>query len=1132
MIEPKWRRTTLGVAISGLVFFFGLAILVAIVMWDSSCLATANTELDMAAEHAGQAVAVRAGLSQNGQLFSRTVSANELQPIHHALAAASDQLSQTLRPFAAFLPLTPAYEDVFTSFTELRATLEAPPGQLAPNPNQLVSQVEGAQALFQQYYSNALHQALNILLVFAMIGIAGCVGGAWLLVLRHQRLQHATKAQHIMTNIGQAIAQADSLEELLALIHSELQTLFDARNFFVALYDSTSGHYSFPYYVDEQDTDFAPQPLKQSRTDYVRETGQPLLCNRNQRAGFEIRPGIVAIGPESPSWMGVPLRTTRGLTGVVCVQSYSLQTRYTPDNLALLDLVANSIALAIERKQSEDALRRSEQNYRSFVEQSEDGIWCIACDPPVPTTLPVEQQIKLALESGWVVDCNNSYAWRFGYSNAASLIGQPATVIYPPENLRAHKQIRAFITSGYRLYEYEITIQRSHYGEILTQNNVVGLVDDGKLSIIWGIQRDITDQRINQRALAESERMYSTLVRNLPGVVFRCGSDENLTLEYISEAAYEVTGYPGTEMIDEKVRSFNSLVDPRYLAQRKERMWQAIHNRQPYEIIYPIICAGGERKWLREFGRAEYDAQGDFLSLEGVIFDISDQKHAEEDQQLLATAVEHAAEAVMITDPDGFIQYVNPAFERVTQYSRVEVIGKSSRLLNSGKHDNEYFRQMWMTIIDGRVWHGRLISRRMDSTLLEEEAAISPVFDASGKIINYVAVKRDVTRESELQARIQQAQKMESLAVLAGGIAHDFNNLLMGILGNASLAMLEVPSNSIIAPYIRDIETAGQRAAELSQQMLAYSGKGHFTMQVMDISQLVKEMAHLLEVAIPKDIELQYNLTTNLPPVEGDATQLRQVVMNLITNARDAVGNRPGRITLRTGVLQCDSDYLASLYPYTTLASGAYCFLEVVDNGCGMDRETQQRIFDPFFSTKATGHGLGLAAVLGIVRGHHGALRVYSEPGAGTTFRVYIPVTTPGLRQAEALTSTADEWRGEGTILVVDDESTVRLVADRILRRYGFTVLTADNGRTAVDLFTEHADEISAVLLDLTMPQLSGEEACREILAVRSDAKVILSSGFTESETVEAFQDLKLAGFIQKPYRAQDLVSKLRQVLG
>jgi signal transduction histidine kinase len=396
------------------------------------------------------------------------------------------------------------------------------------------------------------------------------------------------------------------------------------------------------------------------------------------------------------------------------------------------------------------------------------------------------------------------------------------------------------------------------------------------------------------------------------------------------------------------------------------------------------------------------------------------------------------------------------------------------------------------------------------------------------------AIQRRANEQERLslESQVQQTQKLESLGILAGGIAHDFNNLLLGILGNADLALMELRSESPARQHIEDAVKASQRAAELCSQMLAYSGRGTFVLKPLDLSVLVEEMAHLLEVSISKKVALRFNFAPRIPPVEADPTQLRQVVMNLIINASDAIGDHVGQITITTGALYMNRIALDMLFVGSELAMGTYTFLEVADTGCGMDRTTLERIFDPFFTTKFTGRGLGLAAVHGIVRSHHGAIDIDSRVGSGTKFRILLPVTSLPIAEVPSASFKRTERKGSGTILVVDDEEIITDIATKILSQAGFRVLTASDGRKGVEVFCQHSEEIDAVILDLTMPEMSGEEAYGEMILVRGDVKVVLSSGYSESEASTRFAGKNLAGFIQKPYRPNVLIEKLNEILG
>ncbi len=363
------------------------------------------------------------------------------------------------------------------------------------------------------------------------------------------------------------------------------------------------------------------------------------------------------------------------------------------------------------------------------------------------------------------------------------------------------------------------------------------------------------------------------------------------------------------------------------------------------------------------------------------------------------------------------------------------------------------------------------------------------------------------------EAGARHVQKLESIGVLAGGIAHDFNNLLHVVLGNADLARLQLDAAAPAREYLDEVIRATQRAGELTQQLLAYSGRGAIEIRHLNLSDEVREMATLLRTAISKQATLIWELTPGLPAVTADPTQVRQVVMNLITNASDALGDSAGTITLRTGL------------------DGELVFLEVSDTGVGMDTGTLQRIFDPFFSTKFTGRGLGLAAVMGIVESHHGHIRIRSAPGEGTTFRVLFPAV-PDSADVGPPRVSATQWRGQGTVLVVEDEEGVREVVRRMLERLGFLVITAEDGIAALERLEAHQGAIAAVLLDLSMPRMTGQEALHEIRRLRPDVPIILMSGYTEQGVASKLLDSVggATGFLQKPFLPEDLTSVLREV--
>lgn len=405
--------------------------------------------------------------------------------------------------------------------------------------------------------------------------------------------------------------------------------------------------------------------------------------------------------------------------------------------------------------------------------------------------------------------------------------------------------------------------------------------------------------------------------------------------------------------------------------------------------------------------------------------------------------------------------------------------------------------------------------------------------DGSPKYL--VGISEDITdRKRAEQERLQieqqllHAQKLESLGVLAGGIAHDFNNILTAIIGNAELVRMRLNPESPVLDNLERIEKAAARAADLARQMLAYSGKGKFVIEPIDLNRLVEDMGHMLEVSISKKVILRYNLTRPLPAIHGDATQIRQIVMNLVINASEAIEDRSGAIAITTGYLECDESYLKDVWLIDPVPEGLYVFLKIADTGCGMDKETMGKLFDPFFSTKFTGRGLGMAAVLGIIRGHKGAVKVYSEPGKGSTFKVLFPA---GERPAELFNGDVkvDSWRGSGVVLLVDDEETIRAIGSEMLKELGFTPITANDGRNAVEIFKSTPD-IRFVIMDLTMPHMDGEQCLRELRILDPNVRVIMTSGFSEHEITRKFAGKGLAGFVQKPYKLSALKEAIRRI--
>jgi signal transduction histidine kinase/CHASE3 domain sensor protein/CheY-like chemotaxis protein len=415
---------------------------------------------------------------------------------------------------------------------------------------------------------------------------------------------------------------------------------------------------------------------------------------------------------------------------------------------------------------------------------------------------------------------------------------------------------------------------------------------------------------------------------------------------------------------------------------------------------------------------------------------------------------------------------------------------------------------------------------RVDGSLGWTFSRAIPLKDANGEIIEWLGAASDITESKHADARLLQAQKLESLGVLAGGVAHDFNNLLCGVIGNASLAQEMLPPGNPAVALLESVVKSGEQAAHLTRQMLAYSGKGQFFLESLDLSALIPEMLGLVQPSLSKEIKLSFDLNPHLPTIRADRGQAQQVFMNLIINAGEAIGSHDGLISVRTCVEDVNEAYIRLNPEASSLSPGKYVCLEVRDTGCGMDEATKARIFDPFFTTKFTGRGLGLAAVSGVVRGHEGSIAVSSEPGKGSCFTLLFPADERAASPPK-VAARKDTFHRD-VVLVVDDDQSVREVAKRALECQGYTVLLADSGLAAIDVFSRHGGEIAVVVLDLSMPNMGGVAALPELRRTRPEIRVLVSSGYAEAETMALFRGERVSGFIQKPYTANDLREKVR----
>jgi PAS domain S-box-containing protein len=654
--------------------------------------------------------------------------------------------------------------------------------------------------------------------------------------------------------------------------------------------------------------------------------------------------------------------------------------------------------------------------------------------------------------------------------------------------------------------------------------------DESGERLAYVFLRDITERRRAEKTMLASEHRYRSLIETTGSVIVGIAGD-GMIFEWNREAE-RVFGYTRREVLG---KDFLELFVPTSAhAAVRDELEKVVGGQSRRQLeIRSMSRSGEERVLLWNVTRLLDVAQlpvGVIASGQDITERIRIQEQSRHQSEILQKILDHIPLIIGFFDATARLTWVNQQATSALGWRMSDLTGRELRsdLFASAE---EYLHAVEHLRAGTGMWRDLLMRRRDGQTLTTAWASV--VLSDGTRI----AIGQDVTdrrraeqERQELEQQMQHAQKLESLGVLAGGIAHDFNNLLVGILGNASLALMDIEEATPLFEVVKDIETTALRAADLTKQMLAYSGRGRFVVRSVDLSALAGEMAHLLQTVISKKAKLRFEFAENLPTVEVDATQIRQIVMNLITNASDALTGRDGEIILRTGVQQCDRESLRSPLFEEALEPGLYAYVEVEDTGEGMTPETMSRIFEPFFSTKFTGRGLGLAATLGIVRGHKGTIKMRSTPGVGTTFRVLLPCRGAAVQPAPVEDPGTSFVTGTGTVLVVDDDPTVRAVARNMLERRGFSVLLASDGREGLEVYEREQRRIALALVDLTMPHMGGEELIREMRKRNPAVRAVLMSGYSENELART-EGMAEEVFVQKPFRLDEVDRCLRKVL-
>ena len=746
------------------------------------------------------------------------------------------------------------------------------------------------------------------------------------------------------------------------------------------------------------------------------------------------------------------------------------------------------------------ALRESEDRYRDLVENSQ----ALICTHDLEGTL---------------LSANEAASRITGYSLEALLRMNMSELLVP----HARPLFSAYLTEIQATGHAQGVLRiQTASGEVRLWDYQTTLRTEGvPVPVVRGMAHDITEQRRAE----ESSRVQAHMLDNVGQAVI--ATDTRGIITYANRFAEQLYGWPPAEMLG---RNILDVTVPQMGREQADQIMARLRQGENWSGEFLVRRRDGVVFPAMVNNSPLLDKNGKLVGIIGISSDITERKRVQAEQRVQSAALNAAVFPVVITDRDGTIEWVNPAFTTLTLYSAEEAIGQNPRaLLKSGLHDRAFYEDLWKTILAGNVWRGEITNRRKDGTRYDEDMAITPVKDAGGEITHFIAIKRDLTRDKELQAQFLQAQKMEVVGRLAGGIAHDFNNLLTVINGTADLAAENLVAGDPLLADLQEIHRAGDRAAALTQQLLAFSRKQIMKPDVVNLGELAANLRNMLQRLIGEHIDLVVAPAKDVGNVLVDPGQMEQVIMNLVVNARDAMPTG-GTLTVETRDVELDAAFAAA---HPSVQPGPHVMVAVSDTGTGMDEATRLRIFEPFFTTKEPGKGtgLGLATVYGIVKQSSGSIWVSSAVGEGTTLTIYLPRVDAAVAHAGQPARTLATLSGTETILLVEDETVVRHLVTRILQAAGYTVLTASNGVEALELLERHDGPVHLLLTDVVLPGMSGRDLATRIAEVSLETKVLYTSGYTDDAILRHGVLESATHFVGKPYTRTELTGKVREVL-
>jgi two-component system cell cycle sensor histidine kinase/response regulator CckA len=930
---------------------------------------------------------------------------------------------------------------------------------------------------------------------------------------RERRSQELT----MLNEVGRAVTSSLELKEVLALLLDRARQELDAEACSVALLDG-DGDLVFHHAEGQGAEAVIGMRLKpgQGIAGWVAQSGQSALvpdAHANHHFYGEVIPGFT-----TRDMVCVPLVVRDEVIGVIELLN-KCQGIFTKDDVRVLESVATQAATAIEnarlyeqaqqeiaeRKRAIEALRESEERYRRLVELSFDAI--------------------VIHREGKIVYINAAGAELLGASSPEELIGKPVLDSVQPDFLEIVKA-RMLQTAERRVVPLiEEKLTRLDGTSVDAEVLAVPITYQGHPAV-QVVARDITERKRGEEALTHERDLLYALMDNIPDTIYFKDTASRFTR--INRAQAQVLGVEPEEAVGKTDFDFFT-AEHAHGAYADEQ--GIVKSGQPLvDKVERIRRADGQFRWVSVTKVPIVDKEGRVTGIVGISRDITERRRVEEalreSEEKYRTILENIEDGYYEVDIAGKLTFFNDALCKLLGYPEDELMGMNDRQLmdnETAKAVYQAFNSVYQTGKSVKALEHELI--RKDGTRRFVEVSASLMRGPTGEPVGFRGIIRDITGRRKLEEQLRQIQKMEAIGTLAGGIAHDFNNLLTPIGGFADLLMWKTPEDSQQYEYLRQIKVAAGRAASLTSQLLTLARRVQVEVHPLNLNGVIREVIGLLGHTIDKAIAIEPHLADNLTTVEGDAGQLHQVLLNLCLNARDAMPDG-GRLIIETqNVTLSEEEAQTEL----DLEAGQYVLLSVTDTGIGMDAETQQRLFEPFFTTKEEGRGLGLAMVYGIVRGHDGAIHVYSEPGRGSTFKVYLPAAS--YPAEDTALEEAEVVGGTETVLVVDDEEPVRALLQSILEEGGYTVLLAGDGIEATELYAELSTEIDLVVLDIVMPRMGGRETYERLREINPEVKVLLSSGYSKKGQARDILAAGARGFLQKPYDLRAVLLKVREVL-